>query len=281
MKPDLTLSSPAKVNLGLQVLEKRPDGYHNLHTVFQALDFGDTLHFYTTPGDVTLTASVDWCPVNESNTCVKAYRRLNREFPDLGGIRLHIEKRIPTGGGLGGGSSNAATTIKALNQLYDLGLSSDDMEQLGHDVGADVPFFIRGGTQLGEGTGEILTPLAHTMNGFYLLIIPEIHIATAWAYNALKIHLDSPKQPRNFAGYLQKEEIPFAIFENDFERIVIPSHPEIGRVKESLLKAGARYASLSGSGSTVFGIFDEEAVARTAESLFLHYNTVLTVPVRT
>ncbi len=280
MKPDLTLTSPAKVNIGLQVLERRPDGYHNLHTVFQALAFSDTLHFYKTSRDISLTASAPWCPLDEKNTCLQAYRLLQQNFPELGGIRLHLEKNIPAGGGLGGGSSNAAATIKGLNQLYALGLTITEMEALGAAVGADVPFFIRGGTQLGEGRGELLRPLQHTLKGNYLLVMPGIHIATDWAYNALKIHLDSPRKPRNFAGYLQREEIPFAIFENDFERIVIPSHPEIGRVKESLLEAGAYYASLSGSGSTVFGIFDDEATARKAESLFrLHYNTVLTVPV--
>jgi len=277
----LTLKSSAKVNIGLQVLGKRADGYHDIHTVFQELEFHDTITFIKEDEDISLTSNVAWFPTDDSNTCRKAYSIMRKQFSAIGGVKVHVEKQIPAGGGLGGGSGNAATVIKGLNILFDLGLTTSKMESIALKVGADVPFFIRGGAQLGDGTGENLTVLPHSVSGTYLLVIPDVSINTAWAYKSLRIGLKDRKQASNFSGFLQKDLIPFEIFENDFERIVIPAHPEIGTIKEQLYSVGARYASLSGSGSTVFGIFDDEVSAMEAESNFQHhYNTVLTFPVR-
>ncbi len=277
----LTLKSSAKVNIGLQVLGRRSDGYHDIHTVFQELEFHDTITFIKEGEDISLTSNVAWFPTDDSNTCRKAYSIMSKQFSAIGGVKVHVEKQIPAGGGLGGGSGNAATVIKGLNTLFDLGLTTSKMESIALKVGADVPFFIRGGAQLGEGTGENLTVLTHSVSGAYLLVIPDVSINTAWAYKSLRIGLKDRKQASNFSGFLQKDLIPFEIFENDFERIVIPAHPEIGTIKEQLYSVGARYASLSGSGSTVFGIFDDEVSAKEAESNFQHhYNTVLTFPVR-
>ncbi|NQV38879.1 MAG: 4-(cytidine 5'-diphospho)-2-C-methyl-D-erythritol kinase [Candidatus Marinimicrobia bacterium] len=277
----LTLKSSAKVNIGLQVLGKRADGYHDIHTVFQELEFHDTITFTKEGEDISLTSNVAWFPTDDSNTCRKAYSIMRKQFSAIGGVKVHVEKQIPAGGGLGGGSGNAATVIKGLNILFDLGLTTSKMESIALKVGADVPFFIRGGAQLGDGTGENLTVLPHSVSGTYLLVIPDVSINTAWAYKSLRIGLKDRKQASNFSGFLQKDLIPFEIFENDFERIVIPAHPEIGTIKEQLYSVGARYASLSGSGSTVFGIFDDEVSAMEAESNFQHhYNTVLTFPVR-
>ena len=278
---NLRLYSSSKVNVGLQILGRRSDGYHDIHTIFQELEFHDTITFVKEGEDLSLTSNVSWFPTDDSNTCVKAYFVMRERYSSINGVRIHVEKHIPAGGGLGGGSGNAATVIKGLNTLFDLGLTFSEMEAVALKVGADVPFFIRGGTQLGEETGENLTVLPHFVVGVYLLVIPEVSINTGWAYKSLKIGLKGKKQARNFADFLQKDPIPFEIFENDFERIVFPAHPEIGDIKQQLYSAGARYASLSGSGSTVFGIFDDEVSAREAESIFQHhYNTVLTFPVR-
>ena len=145
--------------------------------------------------------------------------------------------------------------------------------------GADVPFFITGGTQLGEGIGDKLTVVSQPITGYYLLVTPKIFISTVWAYKSMKKYLKEGQDRPNFAHFLENNNLSNVIFENDFERIVIPTYPEIGEIKASLLNAGASYASLSGSGSTVFGIFDKEAKAKQAESHFQkQYQTFLTRP---
>jgi 4-diphosphocytidyl-2-C-methyl-D-erythritol kinase len=264
----LVLHAHAKVNVGLRVLQRRPDGYHDIHTVFQELELHDTLTLTPRPDGCSLTVDVDWVPTDETNLCVRAYRVLRERFPDLGGVKICLEKVIPAGAGLGGGSSDGATVLKGLTRLYRLKLSDTALETLAQEVGADVPFFIRGGTQIGDGTGNRLTPAPHAVPGVYLLVVPDVFISTAWAYRTLKKGLEASQEGPNFARFFQSDQPDFSIFENDFERIVIPAHPEIGVVKERLLQAGARFASLSGSGSTVFGIFDDEAGARLAESSF-------------
>ena len=272
----IVLKSHAKVNLGLQIRDQRSDGFHTIHTLFQELDFHDTITLEKRESNCEFSSNVDWLKNDTSNLCIKAWQKMVDIF-GIGGIAIQLEKKIPAGGGLGGGSSNAATILKGLRQLYDLDVSDDELEKLGVELGADVPFFIRGGLQLGEGIGEILNHLKVKINGYFLLVIPDLHIDTAWAYDQVKNILDRPKELVNFAGFIQKESIPFELFENDFEAIVVPTYPEIGEIKNSLRANGARYASLSGSGSTVFGIFDEEVDAKSAESQYSsQYNTFIT-----
>jgi 4-diphosphocytidyl-2-C-methyl-D-erythritol kinase len=222
---------------------------------------------------------VDWVPTGESNICHKAYTALKIKYSELGGVSIHIEKRIPVGTGLGGGSANGAAVLKGLNTIYNLELSMDELEKIGTSVGADVPFFIKGGTQLGEGIGDNLTSLTSHIKGTYLLVIPHISINTAWAYSELKNKLKSGNILPNFTSFFSGDNSSLEIFENDFERIVIPAYPEIGAIKQKLLELGARFASLSGSGSTVYGIFDEDASAKEAE-LFFHpaHQTILANP---
>ncbi len=275
----IILKSHAKVNIGLQVLNQRPDGYHNLHTIFQELDFHDTVTLAKIENGCRLKSNNKNFPLDKSNTCHKAYTILKREFPELGGIQIHVGKHIPQGAGLGGGSSNGAAVFKGLNQSYELGLSDNDLEQLAVEIGADVPFFIRGKCQLGEGIGEKLTPIAKQLNYTILLALPSFSISTNWAYKSLKKGLDSTGKKANFADLFRRKQIPFELFKNDFERIVIPAHPEIGKIKDALLENGARYASLSGSGSTVFGMFDEDTAAKAAESVLpSNTRTILTHP---
>ncbi len=269
----------SKVNIGLKILSKRNDGYHNIYTVFQELDFGDSITIKKADSGCTISSNVDWIPTDESNICYKAYTALKRKFPKLGGVSIHIKNRIPAGSGLGGGSANGAAVLKGLNKLYNLELSDDGLEKIGFEVGADVPFFIKGGTQLGEEIGDKLTPLPRSVAGVYLLVFPNLSISTAWAYSGIKNKLKSRIVLPNFVGFFSGDNSSLEIFENDFERIVIPAYPEIGAIKYKLLELGARFASLSGSGSTVFGIFDEDTSAKEAE-LFFHptYQTTLANP---
>ena len=270
----------SKVNIGLKILSQRNDGYYNIYTVFQELDFGDSITIKKADSGCILTSNVDWVPTDESNICHKAYTALKIKYSELGGVSIHIEKRIPVGTGLGGGSANGAAVLKGLNTIYNLELSMDELEKIGTSVGADVPFFIKGGTQLGEGIGDNLTSLTSHIKGTYLLVIPHISINTAWAYSELKNKLKSGNILPNFTSFFSGDNFSLEIFENDFERIVIPAYPEIGAIKQKLLELGARFASLSGSGSTVYGIFDEDAFAKEAE-LFFHpaHQTILANPI--
>tara|TARA_Y100000590_G_scaffold100308_2_gene114035 strand:+ start:7283 stop:8113 length:831 start_codon:yes stop_codon:yes gene_type:complete len=271
--------SNSKVNIGLKVLSQRDDGYHNIYTVFQELDFGDTITIGKTDSGCKIKSNVDWIPTDKSNICYKAYSAIKTKSPYLGGISIHIEKNVPIGSGLGGGSANAAAVLKGINELYGLGLSNSELENIGASVGADVPFFIRGGTQLGEGIGDKLTLLPNHIQGTYLLVIPDISISTPWAYSELINKLNSEELMPNFVGFFSGDYASLEIFENDFERIVIPAYPEIGAIKRKLLELGARFTSLSGSGSTVYGIFDEDASAKEAELFFRPtHQTILANP---
>lgn len=275
----IVLKAHAKVNIGLQIRNQREDGYHNLHTVFQELDIYDKIFISKAADGWDMSANVQGIPTDESNTCIKAYLELKKKYPHIGGVSIKLEKIIPHGGGLGGGSSDAAAVLKGLNQLYNLDLNDKELGEVAVKVGADVPFFIKGGTQIGDGIGDVLTPMENVAEGFYLLIIPDIFISTSWAYGSMKKYLEEDIGRPNFAHFLEGNNLSETIFDNDFERIVIPTYPKIGEIKEGLKKAGASYASLSGSGSTVFGIFNDEAKAKKAEIKFREqYHTFLTKP---
>ena len=274
----LILRSFAKVNIGLKILKRRPDGYHNIHTIFQEVDFHDNIYLSLQDDGCSLAVDKSGIPKDETNSCVIAYKMIKNHFPEIGGISIRMEKLIPHGSGLGGGSSNAATVLKGLNKMYNLAMDHKILETISAEIGADVPFFIRGGTQVGDGIGNELGP-AELVNGTYLLIIPDILINTKWAYGKIKNHLNCSDQRPNFANFLKEDNLSFKFIQNDFEEIVIPAYPEIGRIKDRLSDMGATFTSLSGSGSTVFGIFDEEADAKSAKSCFQsQYQTVLTLP---
>ena len=264
----LICPSFSKVNIGLKVLNQRDDGYHNICTIFQELNFGDSIYIEKRDQGCKIISNVDWIPTDKSNICFKAYNEIKKEFSKVKGLCLKIEKKIPTGSGLGGGSANAAAVLKGINKIYKLKLTASKLEQIAHKIGADVPFFIKGKTQLGEGVGEKLTQLHNTIIGTYLLVIPKFSISTEWAYSIIKNKLNDQDKKVNFSSFFNGDYSSLQIFENDFERIVIPAYPEIGAIKIKLLKLGARFVSLSGSGSTVYGIFDDEASAKEAELLF-------------
>ena len=264
----LICPSFSKVNIGLKVLNQRDDGYHNIYTIFQELNFGDSIYIEKRDQGCKIISNVDWIPTDKSNICFKAYNEIKKEFPLIKGLYLKIQKKIPTGSGLGGGSANAAAVLKGINKIYKLKLTTSKLEQIARKIGADVPFFIKGKTQLGEGVGEKLTQLHNTIIGTYLLVIPKFSVSTEWAYSIIKNKLNDQDKKANFSSFFNGDYSSLQIFENDFERIVIPAYPEIGAIKIRLLKLGARFVSLSGSGSTVYGIFDDEASAKEAELLF-------------
>ena len=276
----MILRSKSKINLGLKVLNKRTDGLHNIVTIFQEVDFGDKIQLVKHKTGCQIKSDVEWIPIDNSNICHKAYSALCHELNQDFGVKISLEKRIPVGSGIGGGSANAAATLIGLNLLYNLGLNDKKLESIAVNIGADVPFFIRGGTQIGQETGAKLSPITKKFEAAILLVIPRLSISTEWAYSQLKNKLKSDNSILRFANLMRKDFLSFKFFENDFEKIVIPAYPEIGSIKNKLLDSGAKFASLSGSGSTVFGIFDDNAYAKKAESYFLNSHlTILTKPI--
>ncbi len=274
------LKSFSKVNIGLKIINSRADGYHNIHTVFQEIDFHDNITLKKRNSGCCFTSNVDWLSNNESNLCVKAWQCLVDRF-DIAGIDIELQKNIPPGSGLGGGSSNAACILKGLSMLYNLNISLNDLLEIGSSIGADVPFFIKGGCQIGSGVGDQLVKVGHPIKNTFLLVMPNIHIDTKATFKKLKNFLDYNQEKVKFADFIEKDKFLFKFFENDFETIIFPAYPEIGQIKSKLLNCGAIFSSLSGTGSTVYGVFDDEAKAVSAESLFkVYYKTCIAHPVK-
>lgn len=251
-----------KINIGLRVISKRADGYHNLETIFYPiLGLYDVL-MITASGQFSFVQdglAVD-CPA-EDNLILKCYRRMQARYPQIGNVSIRFTKRIPFGAGLGGGSSDAAHTAIALNELFELGLSREQLAEEVAPLGADCAFFIYNTPCLAEGIGEILTPIPFTLSGFRLVMLkPDIHISTREAYQGV---LAASHQP-SLADLVKKEFTPIDLSRhadivcNDFERTVFPAHPELAALKQRLIDAGAYYAAMSGSGSTIYALFEDD-----------------------
>lgn len=268
---ELVLKSPAKINLGLQVLGKRPDGYHEIRTILQEIELHDLLYLSEMEEGIQLRCSDPRLPIDDRNLAFKAARLVKEKTGFSGGVKIYLDKKIPIGGGLGGGSSNAACVIKGLNQLWGLRLTLEEMQNLGAEIGSDVPFFISGGTALATGRGEKIWPLSPLPETWLIVITPDLEISTLWAYKNLNLELTNfsinsnvilPEDERNewFSRVLEGKWI------NSFEDLVIREYPVVGEAKKLLEQVGARWVSLSGSGSSVFGIFDGQKEATSARS---------------
>ena len=281
MMNKVIINSNAKVNIGLKVLKEREDGYHDIVTVFQEINLFDIISISKKSKGCDFNSNATWLMNDKTNLCVIAYEAMKKKF-DIDGVDIDLTKNIPKGSGLGGGSSNAASIMKGIRELYSLNISDKELEDIASQIGADVPFFIRGSIQLGEGIGDRLTPLKINISGKYLIIIPDTEIDTSWAYSKFKNDLDSSILPINFASLSNEKTISLdklKFFENDFESIVVPTYPEIGKIKEALHALGAGFASLSGSGSTVFGIFNDDVSLDKALSYFSpKYKTFIANP---
>src|SRR6056297_1641122 len=248
----LELLSPAKLNLFLHITGRRADGLHELQTVFQLLDWGDSLHFSTdTSGEVRLSGD-DLGLAHEDNLITRAATLLQSGTL---GATIHIRKRIPAGGGLGGGSSNAATTLLALNRLWRCNLGPSELIALGGSLGADVPVFVAGHSAWAEGTGDILTPLELPPR-WYLIVVPDCHVSTAEIFSHRQLTRNSThiKIPAFFQGYSR----------NDCQPLVGRLHPEVDKVLRSLEELGE--ARLTGTGASVFVGYDSAEQAEEARS---------------
>jgi 4-diphosphocytidyl-2-C-methyl-D-erythritol kinase len=269
----ITLPAFAKINLGLRVLGRRDDGYHEIRTVFQTVTLHDKLTFEATAdGRLELTCTDPEIPTDESNLVLRAASALRKRYGVSRGARMMLEKRVPAGGGLGGGSSDAAVTLLALARLWDLKAEARELSELGARLGADVPFFLMGGTALGTGTGTEIAPLEDAPKTHLVVATPAVRVSTAEAYKALGAPaLTKAEALVNLSVSRTEADFPDSlcdVMSNDFEAVVVRLHPEIARVRAALRGAGAARALLSGSGSSVYGIFESELEAgRAADAL--------------
>lgn len=249
----------AKINLGLNIVEKRPDGYHNLETIFYPINLQDALEVTKLDDEKEYSLTLSGTPIEgetDDNLVVKAYRLLKADYPDMAPVNIHMFKHIPTGAGLGGGSSDAAFMIKLLNEKFQLNISVEKMEDYASRLGADCAFFIKNQPVFASGIGNIFEPVQLSLKGYYLVLVkPDIFVSTKEAYALVKPH-------KSAVSLKEIVRMPVetwrATMKNDFEESVFARYPEIAAIKDKLYDMGAIYASMSGSGSSVFGIFREQ-----------------------
>lgn len=250
--------SPAKINLGLQILERRKDGYHNLRSVMYPIPLCDIIEISQLPGqDVPVKFSESGASSDaemQNNLCIKAWKLMSSEG-DLPPLAIHLHKQIPVGAGLGGGSSNASTVLTGINALSGFPASPDRLKELAEQLGSDCPFFLQTEPMMMEGRGEILSRVDISLKSFYLVVLfPGKPVSTAEAYGSV-----SPRVPEQDLGHL----ISLPLFRwrdqvvNDFEESIFDLHPQLRSLKLALYSAGALYASMSGSGSSLYGIFEK------------------------
>ena len=259
----IALKAPAKVNYRLDVLGKRPDGYHDLRMIMQRIDLCDeiTVSLVDRPG-ITVICGSDCAPDGEENIAWRAARAILTQSGIESGIDIRITKQIPVAAGLGGGSSDAATVLLGLNELLGAGFTVDELMDIGVTLGADVPFFVFGKTALAEGIGEKLTAVEAVPELWLAVINPNVPVSTAWVYKNLE--LTNPKEQIKIPLFYGNVSEVAAILHNDLEAVTIGRFPLIARIKQQLLAQGAVGALMSGSGSTVFGIFEEKTQAEIA-----------------
>ena len=266
-----------KINLGLHITRKRPDGYHDLETVFYPLPLKDALEITVQqPGTENpeqeglsfVTSGLTVAGDAANNLCVKAWRLLKNDFPQLPPVQLHLHKAIPMGAGLGGGSSDAAFTLRLINDRFKLGLTTEKLLDYSLQLGSDCPFFIINKPCIATGRGELLQSIPLDLSGYtFLLVYPDVHINTGWAFSQI-----TPAPPvQSMQGIIQQSPSTWKnVLVNDFEAPVCGLHPELQHIKDSLYAAGAVYASMTGSGSSFYGLFPK---GKTPEGLFPAYKS--------
>lgn len=263
----LEIKAYAKINLGLDVVRRLENGYHEVKMVMQTVGIYDVLTFEKTPEGIIITTDSGELPTDENNLIYKAARLMKERYGITEGVRIHLQKNIPIAAGMAGGSTDAAATLRGVNELFELGASKQELMELGVKIGADVPYCVLGGTALAEGIGEKLTSLQSAPDCFVLVAKPDINVSTKFVYE----HLDATgveKHPDidgmveaiaqgNLQGIVER-------MENVLESVTIPAHPIIDTIKSRMKELGAANSLMSGSGPTVFGIFTEKEAAERA-----------------
>jgi len=278
--PLITLYAHAKINLGLRIIGTLPDGYHAIHSLFLPIyDLFDTLTFENHDTDIIFISNDELNIPMEQNLIVKSAHLMRKHFGIQKGAIIHLDKVIPSGAGLGGGSSDAAATFRGLTKLWEITTDIPTLSEIGLSLGSDIPFFFHDSPAIVEGKGEIITPISCDLYAWLLFIFPGIHINTGWAYSQIQeysdydmINLKSAIQ--NGSINLQSEQLV-----NDFEKPIHAIHPILNDIKRQLISSGAIVSLMSGSGSTMYGIFSEESTAHSAKSAFEQFQTLL-IPIR-
>jgi len=265
----VTEKAYAKINLGLDVLGRRENGYHDVRMVMQTIYLYDNVTLNKIEeSEIQLKTNLSYLPVDDKNIAYKAAKMLMEEFNIEGGIEIILDKHIPVAAGLAGGSSNAAAVLVGMNRLFKLGLSQQELMDRGVKLGADVPYCVMRGTVLAEGIGEVLTPLTPMPKCFVLVAKPSISVSTKIVYEKLDAHdiAEHPNIDGIIEGLDQGDLSKIAAFMgNVLERVTIEDYPIIEEIKNVMKEEGALNAMMSGSGPTVFGIFDDKAMAKQAE----------------
>ena len=263
----LKLNAYAKINLGLDVIGRLPNGYHEVKMIMQSVGICDELTFEKQPSGITVTTDSGELPTDENNLIYRAAKLLLETCAVKEGVRIHLTKRIPIDAGMAGGSTDAAATLKAVNQLFRFGKTKEELMELGVKIGADVPYCILGGTALAEGIGERLTPLPPMPDCHLLVAKPDINVSTKYVYTTLDaapilFHPDIDGMTAAiFAGDLTGITAKLG---NVLETVTVPAHPIISKIKEKFLELGSDGVLMSGSGPTVFGIFSDKTAAEKA-----------------
>lgn len=259
----------AKINLGLDVVGKLENGYHLLRTIMQQIDLYDTITLSKTEncGEIMISSDSGEVPADESNLAYRAAKRMMEQFPIKEGVSIHLEKRIPVAAGMAGGSSDAAGVMLGMNQLFSLGATNEQLQEIGVKIGADVPFCIKGGTALAEGIGEKMTTIDKVPKMHIVVAKPPIMVSTKEVFENLAIHeLKHPDTQALLEAFAQDDlDKAIANIGNVLETVTVKKYPIIEELKSAMKTLGAAGAFMSGSGPTVFGIFKEEKAAKEAE----------------
>jgi 4-diphosphocytidyl-2-C-methyl-D-erythritol kinase len=268
----------AKINIGLHIIGKRADGYHSIATVFSPIDLYDELTIE--PADtITVRMQPTLGVAEHENLAFRAAMLLKAALPSAAGAKITITKHIPHGSGLGGGSSDAAATLVALSQLWGHPIQLDQLHALARSLGSDVPFFLEPRLSYAEGRGDQLTPLPPLPERHLLVVAPSRHISTAWAYGQIQRHREQVRPRALIDAVLASnlsDELLRSVCTNDFETVVFEAYPELKQIKAQLYAHGATYASLTGTGSALFGFFERQEQALAAATAFPMYRTFVT-----
>ena len=262
----------AKLNLFLEVVRRRDDGFHDIETVFQPVTLHDVVRIERRPRGIELTGDDPGIPWDESNLCWKAAAMILGRSPSTRGVSIEVRKRIPSGAGLGGGSSDAAGVLAGINELYGLGMDTRHLMETALGIGSDVPFFLFGSPAVGRGRGEILERIGGLGRGTFLVVKPDISVSTEWAYGLGNLILTRSgggnKLKRLLGGLKVFPDIALET-SNSFQGVVAGEYPEIGRLLSLMERAGARLSSMSGSGSACFALFEDDTTASRVKDLML------------
>lgn len=268
----ITVKAYAKINLGLDVLRKRPDGYHDVSMIMQTISLHDTINIKKTKfQSISLQSNLYYLPKDRRNLVYKAVELFRESHPIQSGLNIFINKRIPVAAGLAGGSADAAATLKGLNRLFKTGLTLEELMRLGLKLGADVPYCLLMGTALSEGVGEILSPLAPMPDCDILLVKPDVSVSTKHVYESLRLNDETshPDIPAMLSALKENNLYRLApLMENILESVTLREHPIIGEIKAKMKDKEALTSLMSGSGPTIFGVFDNQHKAEKAYRYF-------------